>query len=209
MCLVGMTMFLRRIGDIMSLVKCEPHFRPGFNGLKDLYDDQWKLLTRNGFGDSGQLRMAVGIPRVGEFSIYGAEHHEPARRTDLNMDRATHLFLNGGQAEFANNPIEDGGQQCTALSRGGLCIWLDCLSALRADAESMSSYQYRRWPDHSQRERTTRSGTPRIKLGKDLARPWNGLPKAECVGLKAKGARSAIICRAVLPNSSVSFKSGM
>ena len=138
MCLVGMTMFLRRIGDIMSLVKCEPHFRPGFNGLKDLYDDQWKLLTRNGFRDSGQLRMAVGIPRVGEFSIYGAEHHEPARRTDLNMDRATHLFLNGGQAEFANNPIEDGGQQCTALSRGGLCIWLDCLSALRADAESMS-----------------------------------------------------------------------
>ena len=138
MYLVGMTMFLRRIGDIMSLVKCGPHVRPGFNGLKDLYDDQWNLLTRNGLGDSGQLRMAVSIPRVGEFSIYGAEHHEPTRKTGLIMDRATHLFLNGRQAEFANNPSEDGGQQYTALGRGGLCIWLDCLSALCADTESMS-----------------------------------------------------------------------
>ena len=31
----------------------------------------------------------------------------------------------------------------------------------------------------------------------------------KCIDLKAKGARSTIICRAVLPNSSVSSKSGM
>ena len=128
--------------------------------------------------DDGQLRMAVCIPRVGEFSIYGAEHDEPARRTDLIMDRATHLFLNGRQAEFANDPSEDRGQQCTALGRGGLCIWLDCLSALRADAESISVINIVAG-QIIHKERTYSSiWDSTNQIGQGFARPRNELPKA-------------------------------
>lgn len=109
-------------------------------------------------------RMAISIPRVGEFSIHGL-------RTDLIMDRATHLFLNGGQAEFANNPSEDGRQQYNALCRGGLCTWLDYLSSLRADAESMSVINIVAG-QIIHKERTYNSiWDPTNQIGQGLARP--------------------------------------
>ena len=131
-CNVAVVLFLRYLGDIMAHVDSDSSINPTLMGLEAAYSMQrtsWELAqnvqpTQGGF----YLGMVMGIPHVSD-SLEDVKRFHPEGTPfllDYILDQVSRLFV--GQRyhpEFGERPMHSGKPQCTALSRAGVCIWLD------------------------------------------------------------------------------------
>ncbi|MCJ1341377.1 hypothetical protein MMC09_006673 [Bachmanniomyces sp. S44760] len=146
-CNVAALLFLRYLGDIMAHVDSEPSIHPTCHGLRTAYDAQrrlWNIAkgTTYTWGRS-HLGMAVGIPHASEpfqdIKISQPKGYVPFL-LDYILGEVYRLFIGPVyNTEFAEKSEFDNTPQCTAVSRAGICIWLDALRSANDNPGSMST----------------------------------------------------------------------
>lgn len=145
-CNVAVVLFLRYLGDIMAHVDCDPSINPTLSGLETAYSMQqssWEY-DRNAQHNQGRsyLGMATGIPHASESVDYIKRFHPRGTPffLDYILDEVSRLFIGQGHhSEFGEKQMHSGKPQCTALSRAGVCIWLDALRSANDNPGSMST----------------------------------------------------------------------
>ena len=146
-CNVAVVLFLRNIGDLMAHVDFDLPINPTRSGLQTAYSRQettWSLFQRSLFHQDGRERSILGmvmdIPHASDLlaGISKSYPRGPRFLLDYIFDGVSRLFTDqGADPEFAFERRR--GPQCTALSRAGVCIWLDALRSANADPGSMST----------------------------------------------------------------------
>ena len=144
-CNVAVVLFLRHIGDLMAHVDFDLPIDPTRSALETAYDDQRTTWSRaQNAGESSILGIVMDIPHardgMAEFSV--SYPREPQFLLNHVLDGISRLFIGrGSHSEFALERREGAqqGAQCTALSRAGVCIWLDALRSANTDPGSMST----------------------------------------------------------------------
>ena len=146
-CNVAVVLFLRYLGDIMSHVDSDPSILPTQSGLVTAYDEQrnlWKLAQNAQYTQGrSYLGMVMGIPHARD-SLEDIKRFHPRVRPfllDYILDQVSWLFIGRDHhhSEFGERQMQRGKPQCTALSRAGVCIWLDALRSANVDPGSMST----------------------------------------------------------------------
>ena len=141
-CNVAVVLFLRYIGDIMAHVDFDLPINPTRCGLEFAYSSQrthWENLQHARCGqDRSILGMVVGVPHASDLSAGIPKFHPRGQPflLDYIFDGVSRLFIGrGAHTEFMHR----GKPQCTALSRAGVCIWLDALRSANTDPGSIST----------------------------------------------------------------------
>lgn len=145
-CNVAVVLFLRHLGDIMAHVDSDPSMNPTLSGLKTAYRVQRKrwILAQNAKHTQGgsYLGIIMGIPHASD-SFHGIKRFYSGGKLFLLeyiLDQVSLLFIGRGHhSEFVERPMDSDRPQCTALSRAGVCIWLDALRNENVDPGSMST----------------------------------------------------------------------
>ena len=145
-CNVAVVLFLRYLGDIMAHVDSDPSMNPTLSGLKTAYRvqlTQW-IRAQNAKPTHGgsYLGMVMGIPHASD-SLDDIKRYYPGGRLfllDYILDQVSRLFIGRGHhSEFGERLKDSDRPHCTALSRAGVCIWLDALRNANVDPGSMST----------------------------------------------------------------------
>jgi len=140
-CNVTVALFLRCLGDIMTHVEPESQINPTLHGLRSVYGTQASLWNRNSLKDSF-LGMVMGIPHASDSlaDIKGSSPRGQMFLLDCVLGQVSRLFLPKDHGKEFGPRLEVGLEpQCTALSKGGVCIWLDALRSPNSDPGSMST----------------------------------------------------------------------
>lgn len=145
-CNVAFVLFLRYLGDIMAHVDADPLITPTRSGLETAYSMQqtrWSLTKNAKHSQGGSyLGMIMGIPHASD-SLEEIKKFHPRGKLfllDYILDGVSRLFIGRGHhSEFGERPTHSDKPQCTALSRAGVCIWLDALRSANVDPGSMST----------------------------------------------------------------------
>lgn len=141
-CNVAVVLFLRYIVDIMAHVNCDLPINPTRNGLECAYSSQLRIWNSFQHAQVGQERsilgVVMGIPHASDLSA-GIPYSHPRAQSfllDYILDAVFQLFI--GRGAYTES-TQTGKPQCTALSRAGICIWLDALRSANTDPGSMST----------------------------------------------------------------------
>ena len=145
-CNVAFLLSLRHLGDIMAHVDTDPLITPTRDGLETAYSMQqtkWSL-TKNAKPTQGlsYLGMIMGIPHASESMEDIKRFYSRGKffLLDWILDEVSRLFVGRGHhSEFGQRIMHCDKPQCTALSRAGVCIWLDALRSAYVDPGSMST----------------------------------------------------------------------
>lgn len=141
-CNVAVVLFLRYIGDIMAHVDFDLPISPTRCGLEFAYGSQrtnWENFQHEWSGQERSiLGMVMGIPHASDLIADMPKFHPRGQPflLDYIFDGVSGLFIGqGAHTEFTQRRKP----QCTALSRAGVCIWLDALRSANTDPGSMST----------------------------------------------------------------------
>lgn len=144
-CNVAVVLFLRYLGDIMAHVDCDPSIIPTQSGLETAYNMQRSLwgICLDAQHNQGwsYLGVVMGIPHASD-SLEDIKRFHPRGTPfllDYILDQVSRLFIGQEHSEFSGRVKPSGKPQCTALSRAGVCIWLDALRSANDDPGSMST----------------------------------------------------------------------
>ena len=130
----------------MAHVDTDPLITPTQDGLETAYSVQrtkW-YLTKNAKPTQGvsYLGMSMDIPHASD-SLEDIKRFYSKGKLfllDWILDEVSRLFIGRGHhSEFRERPMHCDKPQCTALSRAGVCIWLDALRSANVDPGSMST----------------------------------------------------------------------
>ena len=145
-CNMVVLMFLRYLGDIMAHVDHHSSILPTQKGLSSAYITQNRLkghLRGAKLADHGScLSFIMGLPLADSSLTNMKDLYPPSGQFALDyiLDGVCRLFV--GQeyhSKFVKSSRSEDEPQCTAMSRNGVCIWLDALRSANADPGCMST----------------------------------------------------------------------
>ena len=141
-CNVAVLLFLRHIGDIMAHVDSDPLMNPTETGLGDALVMQIVTWKEFQIGRRSLIGMIMGVPHVSD-SPAGVTRFARIPQPfhlDYVLDQVSRLFIGQSHhSEFNDRPMHRDKAQCTALSKAGVCVWLDALRSVNTNPGSMST----------------------------------------------------------------------
>jgi len=150
LCNVAALLFLRNIGDIMAHVDLDSSIDPTVDGLHAIYSSQlslWNDVSRRGTDlitkgahRTSCFEVAVGIPCISDTGPNIEKLQPTGLLLNSIFDQVARLFMGtDDQEEFNGRRTMSTKPHCTALSRAGVCMWLDALRNANADPSTMST----------------------------------------------------------------------
>lgn len=141
-CYMAVLLLLRHLGDMMAHVDADSTVAPRLSGLQAAYNQQADLWD-SARDSAPYFNVAMGFPRSGGTSTEAAYTSSRLKSTHLDyiMSQIYLIFVGlGYRSQAGENLSFRKKPHCTAVSRLGVCIWLDALRSLNTDPASMSTF---------------------------------------------------------------------
>ena len=139
-CPIAVVFFIRTVANIVAHTDFKSPVSPSRSGLERIYGDcRWVWRFSTSRECSSLLELACGIPHAEQVGQSRNAYSKDFLLDSVLQGAATIYISSTHHKEFGRSPRNRSEPQCTAVSKDGVCLWIDALRNLSTDPASMAT----------------------------------------------------------------------